>query len=114
MGKVDVDDTFIAYLRLANEFKYYLGPYQLPQNSGAYTVYRKMEEDEIFVDNFYAEYKKHSAFRLISKSGVRIFWGEFRRRFLILDGTPGDGSRSFFFNAAKAVIKPHRTIPLPL
>lgn len=113
-GKVDVDDTFIAYLRLANEFKYYLGPYQLPQNSGAYTVYRKMEEDEIFVDNFYAEYKKAFGLPVDLKIGRQDFLGEFGDGFLILDGTPGDGSRSFFFNAAKAVIKPHQNHSITL
>jgi hypothetical protein len=107
-GKIDVDKTFETYFRLTNELKYYTGPYRLPQNAGVSTVYRAMEEDEIFVDNLYAEYKNIFGIPIDIKIGRQDFLGEFGDGFLILDGTPGDGSRSYFFNAAKMKIRPHQ------
>jgi len=39
------------------------------------------------------------------KIGRQDFLGQYGEGFLILDGTPGDGSRSFYFNAIKLTWK---------
>lgn len=103
-GKADIDQNFGAYLRLTNEAKYYNGPYEMDQNNPK--VYRSLEEDEIFVDNLYVDYKKAFGLPIDIRIGRQDFIGEFGDGFLILDGTPSDGSRSFYFNAAKVIITP--------
>lgn len=103
-GKVEIDKTYGAYLRLTNEAKYYNGPYLNEQNTPK--VYRSLEEDEVFVDNLYVDFKKAFGLPVDVRIGRQDFLGEFGDGFLILDGTPSDGSRSFYFNAAKVIITP--------
>jgi hypothetical protein len=109
-GKVEIDKNYGAYLRIANEAKYYNGPYLLPQEgpSATPTELKAWEEDEIFIDNLYADFKNIFGLPVDIRIGRQDFLGEFGDGFVILDGTPGDGSRSFYFNAAKVVIKPHK------
>ncbi len=95
-GKADLDKDLGAYLKLTNEAKYYTGPYKL--------LTERLEENEVVFDNLYL--KANNVFKLPVdlKIGRQDFLGPdmFGEGFLILDGTPGDGSRTFYFNAAKA------------
>ncbi|HSW64737.1 MAG TPA: alginate export family protein [Dissulfurispiraceae bacterium] len=115
-GKVEIDKNYGAYLRLTNEAKYYNGPYLLPQGlSSTMPDERKhWEEDEIFVDNFYLDFKNVFGLPVDARIGRQDFLGEFGDGFVILDGSPGDGSRSFYFNAAKVIIKPHQNHSITL
>ena len=116
-GKVDVDKNFGAYVRLTNEARYHNGPYLIPQDGGTPTrptERHQLEEDEIFVDNIYLDFKNVFGLPVDVRLGRQDFLGEFGDGFVILDGNPGDGSRSFYFNAAKVVIKPHQDHSLTL
>ncbi len=101
-GKADFSNDLGSYLRLTNEMKWYgFGPYKAfktnPNNDD-------FDPDELIVDNFYFDVKN-----LFGAVDIRIgrqdFIGSYGEGFLIMDGTPGDGSRSFYFNAAKVNVK---------
>jgi hypothetical protein len=101
-GKVDFSNDFGAYLRLTNEAKWFgLGPFRAfktnPNND-------TLDPDELIVDNLYADVK--NLFGAVDlRIGRQDFIGTYGEGFLLMDGTPGDGSRSFYFNAAKANVK---------
>jgi hypothetical protein len=101
-GQADMGKYFDAYTRITTEPKYYMGPYHPPvtgQSHGLYT-----DQDEVFVDNFYLSGKKLFNGLLDFRVGRQDFLSPedmYGEGFLIFDGTPGDGSRSFYFNAAK-------------
>jgi hypothetical protein len=99
-GKVDFDKDLGAYLKLTNEAKYYIGPYKpnTPSN------YERLDEDELVVDNLYVNAKNVFGLPVDLKVGRQDFLGPdmFGEGFLFVDGTPGDGSRTFYFNAARA------------
>jgi hypothetical protein len=101
-GKADIGKYFDAYAKITTEPKYYMGPYHpgiTGQSHGQYT-----DQDEVIVDNLYISGKKLLNGLIDFRVGRQDFlkpediYGE---GFLIMDGTPGDGSRSFYFNAAK-------------
>jgi len=99
-GKVDFDKDLGAYLKLTNEAKYYIGAYK----PNAPFNYERLDEDELVVDNLYLNAKNVFGLPVDLKVGRQDFLGPdmFGEGFLLLDGTPGDGSRTFYFNAAKA------------
>jgi hypothetical protein len=101
-GKADFTNDFGAYLRLTNEAKWYgLGPYRQFKNNPDKDAF---DQDEIIFDNLYADAK--NLFGAVDlRIGRQDFIGTYGEGFLIMDGTPGDGSRSFYFNAAKANVK---------
>ncbi len=115
------EDRAGLFVRLTNEAKEYVGQgkYGLAQNvsqtSGAVipgTHFESFEEDEIFFDNLYADYKKVFGGPVDIRIGRQeLTYGE---GFLISEGTPGDGSRSFYFNAAKATVNitPNNSVDL--
>ena len=67
----------------------------------------RFDEDELIVDNLFFDAKNIFGLPADIRIGRQDFIGPtgYGEGLLILDGTPGDGSRSFYFNAAKAVIK---------
>ncbi|HUO77896.1 MAG TPA: alginate export family protein, partial [Thermodesulfovibrionales bacterium] len=101
-GKADFSNDFGAYARLTNEMKWYgLGPYDSfkynPDND-------KFDPDEIIIDNLYFDAK--NLFGAVDlRIGRQDFIGTYGEGFLLMDGTPQDGSRTFYFNAAKANVK---------
>lgn len=101
-GKADLSNDFGAYLKLTNEAKWFgLGPF----NSFKTNIHNDdFDPDELIVDNLYVDVKN-----LLGAVDVRVgrqdFLGTYGEGFLITDGTPGDGSRSFYFNAAKVNVK---------
>jgi hypothetical protein len=100
-GKADFSPNLGAYLRLTNEMKYYTGSFNYKGNNDRY------DPDELIVDNVYADAKSVFGLPVDLRVGRQDFIGPtgYGEYLLILDGTPNDGSRSFYFNAAKATVK---------
>jgi len=97
-GKYEEGD-FTAYLRFANEFRHYEKP-TFERNPARNK--RDKFPDEIFIDNLYFDFKNVAdmvTFR-IGRQDIRLGSGR-----LVSDGTPGDGSRSVFFDAVRATIR---------
>lgn len=96
-GQVTVDKDFSAYLKLTNEARYYISSFS-PAND-------TFEQDEIVIDNLYLDFKNLFKLPVDLRIGRQDFLFNYGEGFLIMDGTPGDGSRTFYFNAVKAVWK---------
>jgi predicted porin len=104
------DNSLGLYVRLTNEMKEYLGSdhYRLAENLDFLnrvtpeSHFSHFEEDEIVFDNLYLDYKRI----LGSPVDIRIGRQEltYGEGFLVSEGTPGDGSRTFYFNAVKATV----------
>jgi hypothetical protein len=78
-------------VRLTNELRYYYAP-----STKVFT------SNEIFFDNLFVKYNFRSLAPVTMTIGRQnITWGE---GFILIDGTPLDGSRSTYFNAARADI----------
>ncbi|MCE5313181.1 MAG: alginate export family protein [Nitrospiraceae bacterium] len=101
-GNASFSEQAAIYLRLTNEAKYYTGPYKLAGE--------RFDEDEVIVDNLYLDFKKLLGGAVDFRIGRQDFLGPngYGEGFILLDGTPGDGSRSFYFNAAKATVRLHK------
>lgn len=101
--KIIISNSTNLYVRIATEPRYHMGPNYLVLKDGER---RKFDQDEIFVDNLYLDIKKPLGLPLNLKIGRQDFLGKdmYGEGFLILDGTPGDGSRSFYFNAFKTTL----------
>ncbi len=104
-GKVDVNQQLGAYLKLTNESKYYLGSYTPFLTADKTSDDNRFDADELIVDNLYLDAKNIFGIPVDLRIGRQDFLGAYGEGFLILDGTPGDGSRSFYFNAVKATWK---------
>lgn len=93
-------------IRLNTEPKYHMGPHYLVLKDGKK---RKFDQDEIVIDNLYLDIKRPACLPLDLRIGRQDFLGPdtYGEGFLILDGTPGDGSRTFYFNALRVRWYPH-------
>ncbi len=93
-GKVTCGEDVGAYLRLANEFRDY-------RNSESNT-HKNEFPDELFIDNLYAEFTG-----IGDRADVRIGRQDIKEGAgrLISDGTPGDGSRSAYFDSILAKVR---------
>lgn len=92
-GKV-TSSKIDAYLRVTNEFRYYRSPRTA---SG-----KQRFPDETFIDNLYITFKDVADFIDIKVGRQDISFGERR---IIGEGTPMDGSRSCYFDAARVTFK---------
>ncbi len=91
-GRLSVDDRLELYGRLANEFRVY------ENNKQAYPF-----PHELFIDNLYLDFRDLWRDRLDVRVGRQdIRYGAGR---VIRDGTPGDISRSYYFDAIKTGIR---------
>lgn len=103
-GKLDFNQNIGVYARLVNEAKYFSGPY---------TSYKtnpdrdRWDQDEVNVDNLYFDAKNVFGLPVDLRIGRQDFLGPdmYGEGFLIMDGTPGDGSKTFYFNAVKAKVR---------
>jgi len=100
-GKVDLNEDMGAYLKLTNEAKYYMGSYKPFETSDSTSDSNRFDADELVIDNLYFDYKNIVGLPIDIRSGRQNFLGAYGEGFLILDGTPGDGSRTAYFNAVK-------------
>lgn len=101
-GKVNLDQDVGFYLGLCNEAKYYLSSYKPFETKDSTSNSSRLDEDELVIDNLYFDYRKIAGLPIDIRIGRQNFLGAFGDMFLIGDGTPGDGSRSYYFNAARA------------
>ena len=102
-GKMDLNENFGAYMKLTNEARYYFGnfkPFAASDNSSQRGD--MFDIDELIIDNLYVDAKKIFGLPVDLRIGRQDFLGQYGEGFLILDGTPCDGSRTFYFNAIKA------------
>ena len=91
-ARVDVDDRYGAYGRLANEFRVY------DNNKQTYPF-----PHELFIDNLYVDIRDVWQDRLSVRAGRQdLKYGAGR---VIRDGTPGDISRSYYFDAVKSELR---------
>jgi len=86
-----------VFLKLTSEVYYNLGPYRQPWN-------QHLDENEGVVDNLYLKANNVFGVPVDLKIGRQDFLGPdmYGEGFLFRDGNPNDGSRCFYFNAAKA------------
>ena len=85
------------YIKLTNEFKKYRDFERANQEMDT-----DFDWDEVVFDNLYAEMKNIGELPLDIKAGRFDLLGTYGEGFLIMDGTPLDGSRTFYFNGAVA------------
>jgi len=104
-GQIDVDKDFSLYVKLTNEFKSYAyfggTTSSVPDKTNDKRGYR-FDINEVVFDNLYADIKGFLDMPVDLRLGRQDFLGAYGEGFLIMDGTPQDGSRTFYFNAAKA------------
>lgn len=102
-GQYDITPNILVNLKLTNEHRPYLS------NN------KKASQDdlhEVFVDNFYAKIKVGEKMPLTLTLGRQnIIYGE---GFVILDGSPNDGSRSIYHDGVKASLALNKTTTIDL
>jgi hypothetical protein len=104
-GQADVNENLGFFGKLTNEFKAYTffegASGSVPDKSASKKGYH-FDMNEIVFDNLYADIKNIFELPVDLRLGRQDFLGTYGEGFLIMDGTPQDGSRTFYFNAAKA------------
>ena len=93
-GKIAYGEAFSGYLRLGNEFRDY-------RNSEG-NKQKNEFPDELYIDNLYLDFKPMGDVVNLRFGRQDLKEGAGR---LISDGTPGDGSRTTYFDALLATIK---------
>jgi len=101
-GQVDLNEQNSVYLRLTNENRAYT--YSAPVKDGRQKKGRVYDINETVIDNLYVDLKDVLDSPLSLRLG-RQDLTDYGEGFLILDGTPGDGSRTIYFNAVKGSYK---------
>jgi len=94
--KNDYAKKYDFFVKLTNEAYYYM----FTQDTDS-----PFHEDEIVFDNLYVGATDIAGLPVSLRVGRQDFLMTHGEGFLIMDGTPLDGSRTFYFNAAKANIK---------
>lgn len=99
-AKYDVNNNFDAYLRITNESRYYL-------TNALASKDNTWDGNEVLVDNLYIDVRNVCRLPLDIRAGRQDFLGKdaYGEGFLLMDGTPGDGSRSYYFNALKSTYR---------
>jgi hypothetical protein len=101
-GEVGFSESIAVRGRLANEFREYWKPDGDDPRIDDYTALWD-PLDEVVVDNLYLDWKGLFGGTLDARIGRQdLFYGNGR---LIADGTPKDGSRTFYFDAVKLTYK---------
>jgi hypothetical protein len=100
-GQMDYEQSFSLYGKMTNEIKSYnlLGS---GNRKVYYNDHRHWDPDEAIFDNLYVDIKKPGDLPVNFRIGRQDLIGQYGENFLICDGTPGDGSRTFYFNALKS------------
>ncbi|MBF0571942.1 MAG: alginate export family protein [Candidatus Omnitrophica bacterium] len=101
-GQAAFDKDFDIYAKLTDEFKSYT--YYAPSSSKMWGQTKKgypFDINEVIFDNLYVDVNNVFSAPVNLRLG-RQDLTDYGEGFLIFDGTPNDGSRSYYFNAAKA------------
>jgi hypothetical protein len=94
-GQADYD-IYTLFVKLTNEAKSYL------YYGGNAKKGLTGESDELLFDNLYLDVKKPGGAPVDFRLGRQDLLNMYGENFLLGDGTPGDGSRTYYFNALKA------------
>jgi hypothetical protein len=105
-GKVDFNQDLGIYGRITNEARYYLGnykPFEIYSPAAGYQTSDsdRFDEDELVIDNLYFDLKNLFGLPIDLRIGRQDFAGQYGEGLVIMDGTPGDGSRTNYFDAIK-------------
>ncbi len=105
-GQANLNEDLGLFLGLTNEAKYYTGSFKpFETNNPTTTDTDRFDPDELVIDNLYVSYKNIGGLPIDIKAGRQNFLFTFGEMFLIADGTPGDGSRTYYFNALRATVR---------
>lgn len=85
-AEMEAGEHFSTRIRLGNEFRTYR---KAPNNS------KQKFPDELFIDNLYVQWQDDAFGLKLGRQDIKKGAGR-----IVSDGTPGDGSRSAFFDAA--------------
>jgi len=97
--RVELNKKYGFYVKLTNEARYFFD--STNTNPGSRPL--GLNKDEIFFDNLIVYGNNIAGLPVDVTIGRQdLMYGD---GFILMDGTPGDGSRSFYFNAAKATIR---------
>ena len=116
-GKVDLNTNTSLFAKLSNEFKaytYFGGTASLiPDKTDSKKGYH-FDINEVIFENLYLDEKNLLGLPVDLRLGRQDFAGMYGEGFLIMEGTPQDGPRTLYFNAAKASwqVDPQNTIDL--
>ncbi len=106
-GKLDYNKKVDFYVRLGNEMKFYNELWASYRSNNHFYV-----PDELYVDNMYVSFYKICGFPVDLRVGRQdIMLGD---GFLVAEGTPGDGSRSMFFDAVRGTVNFSKNYSLDL
>ncbi|MDD4939463.1 MAG: alginate export family protein [Candidatus Omnitrophica bacterium] len=104
-GQADVDEDLTLFAKLSDEFRaytYFGGTSSAaPDKSGSKKGYH-FDINEVVFDNLYMDLRNFLEYPLDLRIGRQDLLFEYGEGFLIMEGTPQDGSRTYYFNAAKA------------
>lgn len=104
-GKVDFNADMSLFAKLTNEFKaytYFGGTASLiPDKTDSKKGYH-FDINEVIFENLYLDEKDLLGSPVDLRLGRQDFAGMYGEGFLIMEGTPQDGPRTLYFNAAKA------------
>jgi hypothetical protein len=104
-GNADITKDTGIFLKFTSEVYYNLGPYSQPSGLQTKpTKFVRLDENEGIIDNLYLKTNNVFGLPVDLKIGRQDFLGPdmYGEGFLLSDGNPNDGSRSFYFNAARA------------
>ncbi len=96
-GELGLTEDIKVYAKLTDEFKSYT--YWLRPNG---KKGERFDINEVVFDNLYVDITNFAGLPVDLRVGRQNFVFTYGEGFLIMDGTPLDGSRTFYFNAAKA------------
>jgi hypothetical protein len=95
--KFEVNKKYGAYVKLTNEARYFF------DSSNTTSRPLGLNKDEILFDNVYAYANGPAGLPVdITVGRQDLMYGD---GFILMDGTPGDGSRTYYFNAAKTTVR---------
>jgi hypothetical protein len=103
-GQWDYDKSLSLYAKLTNEFKaytYFAGTSSSVPDKTAKKKGYHFDINEVVFDNLYVDVYNFLDLPVNLRIG-RQDLNNYGESFLFGDGTPGDGSRTYYFNAAKA------------
>ena len=96
--RLEMDKKYGVYLKFTNEARYFFDS----SNTSVGSRPLGLNKDELFFDNIYMYANKPAGLPVDVTIGRQdLMYGD---GFILMDGTPGDGSRSYYFNAAKTTL----------
>ncbi len=104
-GKVDFNADTSIFAKLTNEFKaytYFGGTASLIPDKAESKKGYHFDINEVILENLYLDENNFLSLPVDLRLGRQDFAGMYGEGFLIMEGTPQDGPRTLYFNAAKA------------